>query len=323
MKKITTLMAAMIMVPLLGAGPASAQASNDSSKSVEWTMDEIRAIVGRVGAGRSLQPESWPGGARVAVLLSFDVDDETITLRFGNTSIGPLSDYHYGARVGLKRIVDLMDRHEIPASFFIPAVSLLLDPGKAELIGRSGRHEFGVHGWIHENPTSISPEKERELLERSIKTLTDITGTRPVGFRAPSWNFTDHTLGYLLDMGFLYDSSLMADDRPYEITTMGEPTGLIELPVSWVPDDASFLLPRGGRAISPRDFLTILKDDFDIAYREGTMFLLTAHPPIIGRRSAFVVLEELVDYIKSKPGVWFATHQQAAEYVKQQAGMGE
>lgn len=323
MKILTSAMAAMAIAPLLGTGLALAQSGNDSSKAVEWSIDEVRAIVDRVGAGRDLQPAAWPGGARVAVLLSFDVDNETIALRFGNTAIGPITDFQYGARVGLKRIVDLLDRHQIPASFFIPAVSLLLDPSKAELIKRSGRHEFAVHGWIHENPASISPEKERELLERSVRTLTEITGSRPVGFRAPSWNFTDHTLGYLLDMGFLYDSSLMADDRPYEITAKGEPTGLVELPVSWVPDDASFLLPRSGRAMSPRDFLTLLRDDFDIAYREGTMFLLTAHPDIIGRRSAFVVLEELIDYIKSKPGVWFATHRQAAEYVKAQAGMGE
>ena len=323
MTRIMTNMAIAAALLSVASAGAMAQVSRDSSKAVEWSMDEIRAIVARVGAGRSLQPEKWPGGARVAVLLSFDVDSETIALRFGDTSINNISDFQYGGRVGLGRIVDLVDRHEIPASFFIPAVSHLLDPAKAELIKRSGRHEFAVHGWIHENPASISPEKEKELLIRSIRTLTEITGSRPVGYRAPSWNFSDHTLGFLLELGFLYDSSLMADDRPYEVLANGEPTGLVELPVSWVPDDASFLLPRSGRAISPRQFLTILKDDFDMAYEEGTMFLLTTHPDIIGRRSAFVILEELVDYIRSKPGVWFATHRQAAEYVKQQAALGE
>ena len=294
---------------------ALAQSQQDSSKTVEMSLDEIRTIVDRVGKGRSLQPESWPGGARVAVLLSFDADDESIELRFGGKSINAISDLQYG-RVGLKRIVDLIDRHEIPASFFIPAVSLELDPEKAKLINRSGRHEFAIHGWIHENPASLTRSQEKTAMQRSIKTMENIAGYKPVGFRAPSWNFSEHTVDIMMELGLLYDSSLMADDSPYEVLRNGKPTGIIELPVSWVPDDASFLVPRGNRAISPRDFLTILKDDFDVAYREGTMFLLTTHPMVIGRRSAIVILEDLIDYIKSKPGVWFATHREVAEYVK-------
>lgn len=138
-------------------------------------------------------------------------------------------------------------------------------------------------------------------MERSIRTLTEITGVRPVGFRAPSWNFSEHMLDYLLEFGFVYDSSLMADDRPYEVMAKGKPTGLVELPVSWIPDDASFLVPRGSRAISPRGFLTTLIDDFDKAYEEETMFLVTMHPSVIGRRSAIGVLEDLIDHIKQIP----------------------
>lgn len=291
----------------------------DSSAAVEMSVEEIRAIVGRVGKGRSLRPERWPGGARIAVLLSFDADDETVELRSGGDSINVLSDLQYG-RVGLQRILDLLDRHEIPASFFIPAVSLVLDPDKATLINQSGRHEIAVHGWIHENPASLRRDQEKAALERSIEAIEELAGYTPVGYRAPSWNFSEHTVDILQELGFFYDSSLMSDDSPFEILRNGEPTGIVELPVSWVPDDASYLLPRSAGAISPRDFLGILKDDFDVAYREGTMFLLTTHPDIIGRRSAIVILEELIDYIKSKPGVWFATHRAAAEYAAEQAG---
>lgn len=296
------------------------QAQGDSSEVVEWSLDEIRSLVGAVRAGRDLSPRSWPGGARVAVLLSFDSDNETVYLRFGEQTVGKLSEGEFGARVGLKRVVDLVDKHEIPASFFIPAVSLELAPHQAEWIMRSGRHEVGVHGWIHENPASIRGEKERELVERSIATITKMTGQRPVGFRAPSWNFSEHTFEIIRELGFMYDSSLMADDRPYELLDQGEATGMIELPVSWIPDDASYLIPRAPSGIAPRDFYTIIRDDFDKAYEEGTIFLLTMHPHVIGRRSAIVVLEELIDYMKSKPGVWFATHRQAAEYVAKEAG---
>jgi peptidoglycan/xylan/chitin deacetylase (PgdA/CDA1 family) len=298
--------------------PLDLFAQEDSAKAVEMSLEDIRVIVGRVGKGRSLQPDTWPGGARVAVLLSFDADDETVELRFGGDSINVLSDLQYG-RVGLKRIVNLLDRHEIPATFFIPGVSLALDPDKATLINRSGRHEFAVHGWIHENPASISREQEKAALERSIETIKELAGYTPVGYRAPSWNFSEHTVDILGELDFFYDSSLMSDDSPFEILRNGEPTGIVELPVSWVPDDASYLLPRSPGAISPRDFLSILKDDFDVAYREGTMFLLATHPDIIGRRSAIVILEELIDYIKSKPGVWFATHRATAEYAAEQS----
>jgi len=283
--------------------PLKLFAQQDSAKAVEMSLEDIRVIVGRVGKGRSLQPDTWPDGARVAVLLSFDADDETVELRFGGDSINVL----------------LLDRHEIPASFFIPGVSLALDPDKATLINRSGRHEFAVHGWIHENPASLNREQEKAALERSIETIKELAGYTPVGYRAPSWNFSEHTVDILGELDFFYDSSLMSDDSPFEILRNGEPTGIVELPVSWVPDDASYLLPRSPGAISPRDFLSILKDDFDVAYREGTMFLLATHPDIIGRRSAIVILEELIDYIKSKPGVWFATHRAAAEYAAQQS----
>jgi len=304
----------LILVSIVFVSSAFAQSGQDSSKAVEMSVAEIRALVNRVGKGRSLKPASWPGGARVAVLLSFDADDETVELRFGGQSMNVLSDLQYG-RVGLKRIIELIDSHEVPASFFIPGVSLELDPAKAELINRSGRHEFAVHGWIHENPASLTREQEKAALERALETIERIAGYQAVGYRAPSWNFSEHTVDILGELGLLYDSSLMSDDSPFEILRNGEATGIIELPVSWVPDDASYLLPRSPGAISPRDFLTILKDDFDVAYREGTMFLLTTHPDIIGRRSAIVVLEELIDYIKTKPGVWFATHREAAEYV--------
>ncbi len=287
----------------------------------QWSEAQILETVNRVRAGRSLQPEAWPGGARVAVLLSFDVDNETISLRFGEPTIGGLSQGEYGARVGLGRVVDLLDRYEIPASFFIPAVSLQLHPEMAEVIKRSGRHEFGVHGWIHERNAEMPAEAEREMVRRAVAYLEEATGERPVGYRAPSWNFSANTLGMIREMGFLYDSSLMADDRPYEIVADGAPTGLVELPVDWILDDAPLMNPLGTRYSAPREVLQVYLDEFDRAYEEGTMFLLTMHPHYIGHRSRIVILEALIEHIRSKGDVWFATHREAAAYVKQQAGM--
>jgi hypothetical protein len=122
-------------------------------------------------------------------------------------------------------------------------------------------------------------------------------------------------------MGFLYDSSLMADDRPYEILAGGVPTGLVELPVEWIQDDAPLVDPLGVRYANPRDVLQVYKDEFDGAYKEGTTFVLTMHPHHIGHRSRIVVLRELINYIRSKPDVWFGTHEAAVRWVRKQAGM--
>ena len=289
---------------------------------VSLTVSEIEAIANRVRAGRSLQPTTWPDGARVAVLISLDVDNDTINIARNDVpSIGAMSQGEYGGRVGLERVVNLLDQFNIPATFFIPAVSLILQPQMVEVIQEAGHHEFGVHGWIHELNTSLPAETERELVIRATDYLEQVTGRRPVGYRAPSWNFSPNTLDIVRAQGFLYDSSLMADDRPYELMQNGEPTGIVELPVEWILDDAPLLNPRGNSYTAPRDLLQVYIDEFDKAYEEGTMFLLTTHPHIIGHRSRIVILEELIAHIRSMGDVWFATHEEVARYVREQAGM--
>jgi len=326
MRPLRFMLVAAVTTPVACTAPEGAPAVPATDRPAakpgwQWSMDSVRSVVNAVRAGRSLQPAKWPGGARVAVLLSFDVDNETIPLRFGEPTIGALSQGQYGSRVGLKRVVDLVDREAIPATFFIPSVSLALAPEMAELIKRSGRHEFGVHGWIHEMNATLPADKERELLTRAVDELTRLTGARPVGYRAPSWNLSPATLGIVRDLGFRYESSLMADESPYELLADGQPTGLVELPVEWILDDAPLVNPTGDRYSPPRDLLQVWIDEFDRAHQEGTMFLLTLHPHIIGHRSRILILERLIDYIQLKPGVWFATHRDAAEYARQEGGI--
>ena len=256
------------------------------------------------------------------MLLSFDVDNETIQgLRTGEINIGPLSQGQYGSRVALPRVVTLMDEQDIPATFFFPAWSLMLAPEQAEVINSSGRHEIGVHGWIHELNTALDGPTEERLLRRATEEIERITGKRPVGYRAPSWNHSPNTLRIVRDMGFLYESSLMHDDRPYELMQDGVPTGVVELPVEWILDDAPLFNPLGARYMNPRDVMQVWIDEFDRAWEEGTMFLLTMHPHVIGHRSRMVALEGLIEHIKARGEVWFATHEEAARYVRERAGM--
>ena len=257
--------------------------------------------------------------------MSFDVDYETIAILYGDPTVGSLAEMQYVARVVLPRILTRLDKHKIPASFFIPSVSLAITPAMATQIKASGRHEFGVHGWIHELNMTLPDSAERALLAKAVAELTAFTGKKPTGYRAPSWNFSPNTLSILRDMGFRYESSLMADDSPYELVQRGQPTGMVELPVQWILDDAPLFDPRGERYMNPRDVARVWMDEFDKAFDEGTMFVLTLHPHVSGHRSRIVALEMLIEHIQSKGAgkVWWATHGDAAEYVRKVSQLGE
>jgi peptidoglycan-N-acetylglucosamine deacetylase len=204
-----------------------------------WDINAVKQTVGAVRAGRSLAPSAWPAGARAAVALSFDSDHETIPIRDGQLSPGKLSQGEYGARTAVPRILSLLGRHDAAVSFYVPAVCALLRP--AEIRGYTGAgHEVALHGWIHERNATLPPGTERELTLRAADTLTQIAGQAPVGIRTPSWDFSPATLGIITELGLAYDSSLMADDDPYEIEAGGRPTGVVEIPVDWIRDDAPY-----------------------------------------------------------------------------------
>lgn len=287
-----------------------------------WPDERWQAIVGKVRAGRSLKPKTWKDGARVAVALSFDSDHETSTLRWGEASPGKLSQGEYGARVAVPRIRALLDRYGIRASFFVPAVVAKLHPDEQRALAAEG-HEIGIHGWIHEFNSELPYDAERDLQMRAADILEGITGIRPVGIRTPSWDFSAHTLSITREMGLLYDSSLMADDEPYELLEDGEPTGIVELPVEWVRDDAVYFNMDRRSALRPYTppsaVLDIFQREFDGAYAESGLFLLTMHPHFIGHRSRMILLEALIDYIRGHDGVWFATHAEVAAYCKANA----
>lgn len=282
----------------------------------KWTEQQLKAAVAPVRAGRKLTPKTWPNDARVAVCLSFDVDNESYLLAAGQTSPTTLSAADFGAQEGLPRVLAMLDKYQIPSSFFIPAVSALLHPEMIPAIMKSGRHEIGVHGWIHEYPPAIgSAAEEERLLNQAIDYLTKATGKRPVGYRAPAWAFSEHTMGLIRKAGMFYDSSLQAMDEPYEIVSNGEPTGIVELGIDWTLTETPYL-GRGGTMPSPAALFQLYRDEFDGAYELRTTFVLTLHPQVIGHRAPMKYLDQFVAYMKAKPGVWFATCEQIARYVK-------
>lgn len=300
--------------------PVSAAAQVRDQPGTRWTEQQIKDAVAPVRAGRKLTPKTWQDGARVAVCLSFDVDNESYLLAAGETSPTTLSAGDFGAQEGLPRVLKLLDKYQVPASFFIPAVSAILHPEMIPAIMASGRHEIGVHGWTHEYPPALpSAEEEERLLDQAIEYLTRVTGKRPVGYRAPAWAFSTHTLGLIRKAGMFYDSSLQAMDEPYEVVSNGEPTGLVELGIDWTLTETPYL-GRSGALPSPDALFRLFRDEFDGAYELGTSFVLTLHPHVIGHRAPIKYLDEFVGYLKAKPGVWLATCEQIARYAKAHAG---
>jgi peptidoglycan-N-acetylglucosamine deacetylase len=312
----STISLALVTAACLSGSAVAQQERRLTNPGATWTDEQLRRAVAPARTGRKLTPRSWPNNSRVAVCLSFDVDNESYLLAQGETSPTTLSATDFGAQSGLPRILALLDRHDIPASFFIPAVSALLHPEMIPAIVKSGRHEIAVHGWIHEYlPTITDAAEEQRLLHKAIDYLTRAAGKRPVGYRAPSWAFSEHTLDLVRKSGFLYDSSLMAMDEPYEVMSNGEPTGLVELAIDWTLTETPYL-GRGGTLPSPDKLFQLYREEFDGAYEDGTVFVLTLHPHVTGHRAPMRYLDELIRYMKSKPGVWFATGEQIARYLK-------
>ena len=289
----------------------------------QWPEPHWRKLVNQVRAGRSYRPQRWKNGARCAFALSFDSDHETNELRDGGKSIGRMAWGQYGNRVGVPRILKILKNHDIPATFYVPAVAALIYPDEQRRVIDEG-HEIGIHSWIHELNSVLPYEAEKDLMMRAADTLEQITKVRPVGARTASWDFSPYTLRIEKEMGLLYDSSLMADEDCYELLMDGEPTGVVELPVEWVRDDAVYFMMHRFQSLRPytppADVLDIFRREFDSAYAEGGIFQLTTHPHIIGYRSRIWILEELIRHAKAKGDVWFATHRDVVEYAKANAG---
>ena len=285
----------------------------------QWPEATWRRLVDRVRAGRPLKPKAWPGGARCAVALSFDSDHDTSELRQGGKSIGRLSQGQYGNRQGVPRILALLAKYSVPASFFVPAVVAMLYPDEQRRVVAEG-HEIGIHGWIHERNSVLPEAAERDLQLRAADTLEKLSGRRPVGIRTPSWDFSPHTLAITREMGLIYDSSLMADDDCHELILDGEPTGVVELPVEWIRDDAVYFNMDRFSTLRPYTppsaVLEIFKAEFAGAYAEGGIFQLTMHPHHIGHRSRIALLEALIQHIRTHERIWFATHADVVRHAK-------
>ena len=251
------------------------------------------------------RPPRWPGEARAACAFTFDLDAETLWIARGIHEPVTLSQGRFGPVEALPRILRLLRAAEMWASFFIPAWVAQHYPDAVKAIAAEG-HEIGCHGDEHERVSELPLDRELEILVKSLEVLTPLAGVRPVGYRAPSWQLSAETLGLLVRNGFEYSSNMMDRLAPY-LHPAVEGRALVELPVSWVLDDAPFFMFTGQRSIqAPGPVLQGWLTEFEGITAVGGLTNFTFHPQIIGRPSRLTCLKELIDHVRHTPRVWVA-----------------
>ena len=283
-----------------------------------------------IGYGKNVPQIRWPNDARIAISMVVNYEEGSeYSLLDGDShhetnnevpSPVPLqqrdllneSFFEYGSRVGVWRLLDLFDQHQVKTTFFCCALALERNPEAAKEIVARG-HEVCGHGYRWEEYHLMDREAERHAIGKTIESLQRTTGQRPVGWftrYGPSVNTRELVAD---EGGFIYDSSALNDDLPYYVNVNGK--RWLVLPYSFETNDARFW--RGG-LVSTNDFYEYLKDSFDCLYEEGQthpkMMSVGLHCRITGRPARSRSVQRFLEYANSFPDVWFARRDQIARW---------
>lgn len=279
------------------------------------------------------------------ILVSYGVDFDAVAGWLGSyggeDSPCDISRGVFAAERGVPRLLELFRREGIRATWFVPGHSAESFPRQTHEIIEAG-HEIGLHGYSHENPLDMSRDQEEAVMARALEILVGLTGARPRGYVAPWWEFSPRTAELLLAHGVDYDHSMMHRDfepywlpvgedwtkidfnRPAEAWmkpyTPGKPSGLIEIPASWLLDDMPPQMfiksyPNSHGYVTPRQVEELWREQFDWVYREydHAVFPMTIHPDVSGRPQTLLMHERLIAYFRSHPGVRFVTLGEVAD----------
>ena len=272
-------------------------------------------------------PVPWPGNARCAVAVTFDMDADSILhleRSDGFRRVSATSMLRYGPEVAVPRILQTYRELDIRQTFFVPAWCIETYPKTVDLILEDG-HEIAHHGYIHENPVEQSRDEQAYWLQRGIEVIEKHTGERPRGWRAPLYNFSSESAQLLIEHGFAYDASLMGDDVPYLIRSGGDE--LVELPSHWGLDDwppyvhsmdLDYVMP----VTPPEQAIRGFRNEFDAAWEHGGLWIPVWHPFVSGRLARWVEVVKLLEYIRDKGNVWFARMDEIAQHVRNSVADG-
>lgn len=282
------------------------------------------------------------------ILCAFGVDVDAVAGWLGSyggeDSPDDISRGLFAGEVGAPRLLKLFAEQQLRTTWFIPGHSIETFPEQMKAVVEAG-HEVGIHGYSHENPIAMTPAQEEAVLDRSIELVTQLAGKRPTGYVAPWWEFSNVTNELLLKKGIKYDHSLMHNDfHPYYVRVgdswtkidyskhpdawmkplqRGQETDLVEIPANWYLDDLPPMMfikksPNSHGFVNPRHLEEMWRDQFDWVYRENeyAVFTMTIHPDVSGRPQVLLMLERLIQYIRSHDGVRFVTFDEIADDFK-------
>jgi peptidoglycan/xylan/chitin deacetylase (PgdA/CDA1 family) len=263
----------------------------------------------------------------------------------GQDSPDDISRGLFAGEVGVPRLLNLFKQTGLKATWFIPGHSIETFPTQTRMVAEA-RHEIGLHGYSHENPISMTPQQEEDVLARCIDLIQDVCGRRPTGYVAPWWELSNVTNELLVKYGIKYDHSFMHNDfQPYYARVgdtwtpidysqpaaswmkpliRGRDTQLVEIPASWYLDDLPPMMfiktsPNSHGFVNPRDIEQIWRDQFDWVYREFdyAVFTMTIHPDVSGRPQVLLMHERLIDYISGHDRVrWMTFDEIATDFMR-------
>jgi peptidoglycan/xylan/chitin deacetylase (PgdA/CDA1 family) len=271
---------------------------------------------------RPADPVAWPDGHTAAASFTFDVDAESAVLSVSwelADRMSVMSHQAYGPLTDVRRRLGILDRHGVRSTFFVPGWTAERHPGVIRDIAAAG-HELAHHGYLHESPLGRSAAEQAEIIDRGIDALERVAGVRPIGYRAPLWELTYDAPAILADRGFLYESSLMDADVPYELA-VDDARSIVEIPINWALDDweqYAFIpgVYDGGIIESPVKVDQVWRAEYDALVDDGGAFVLTNHPFLSGRPGRAAVLDRLIADAVADPRVWVCAMDELAAHVR-------
>jgi peptidoglycan/xylan/chitin deacetylase (PgdA/CDA1 family) len=278
-------------------------------------QERLRAAV---NGGRSI----WPDGKRSALLLTYDMDADSSWISRGLDEPVARSGGQFEVNVGTPCILELMKWFGLKSTFFTPGWIAEQYPKMVEAVIKDG-HEIGLHGYLHEPPPKLNEAEEIEAVRRGSAALEAMTGKKPIGYRSPIWQFSPNTVRILHDAGFKYTSDFMHTMLPTWNEVRGAAVDMINLPGSWVLDDAvyfQFHITIRTAMRRAADVLEIYKEEFRAVHAVGGLFTLVMHPQLSGRPSRVLMLKEFMDYVKGFDDVWLPRPIDVVEHWRSEHG---
>lgn len=246
-----------------------------------------------------------PPSLRCAITLGIDFDGPSHEVGRGIAPLGTHSWGRYSARNGIPRHLEMLQKHGVPCTFFVPGYDAQCHPDTVRAIDSAG-FEVAAHGYLHE-AWDLDPEEETLLLRRTDDILREVTGKPVLGWRSPSGRKTPNTMHVLKSLGYIYDSSDKDYDLPYRLRFgPDQQDWLVELPNNtYSLDDFPYFKFSH---TPPSEVLAQWKSEFDAIYAGDRFFVLTVHPRSgwgSGTPARTNILDKMISYIKQHEGVQF------------------